>query len=207
MNIDIIRIICLYLSIKDKINFLSSKNEFHKLKNIIFFNDQICQSKIINLFYYNQFTNILTNNTINYPHSMIKLTFTNKFNQGIKGIPLRVTHLTFGWYFNQDIKGAIPSNVTHLHFDYCFNQDIKGAIPLSVTHLTFGQNFNQDIKDAIPSSIKYLVLINNKFDKDLKGAIPSGIHLTLHNVCYQNRKNELDALCCEIETCNLFYKI
>src|SRR6476620_2856327 len=136
MNTDIIRVICLYLSDKDKIQFLSSKNEFHKLKNTrLLFNDPINKSKIMNLFYYNRFTNILSDqNTINFP--------------------LCITKLTFDKYFNQNIKGVIPSSVTHLTFGRDFNQNIRDAIPSrSVTHLTFGYYFNQEIKDAIPSSV------------------------------------------------------
>src|ERR1041384_4274010 len=102
MNADIIWIICLYLSDKDKINFLSSKNEFHTLKNTrLLFNDPIDKSKIMNLSYYNRFTNILSGNTINFPLCITKLTFHKYFNQDIKNaIPSRsVTHLTFGDHF------------------------------------------------------------------------------------------------------------
>src|SRR5436853_434969 len=131
--VDIVTIICEYLSDYDKLQFLLvSKNNFNHIKNI-YFRDLVCIDKVYGLWYYNNITNILCDKFMKFP--------------------LCITHLTFEWNFNQDIKSAIPESVTHLTFGFKFNQDITSAIPTSMTHLTFGNNFNQDIKSAIPESV------------------------------------------------------
>ena len=197
---DIYCYLCTFLTDRDKINFLSSSTTLHGFKSKIFLNDRIFINKITQLWYFDRFTNIITNQ-LGYIPNISHVTFGNYFNQNIKDcIPASVTHLTFGYYFNQDIKdvsssipmqlcvtythltfgiyfnqnikGCIPASVTHLTFGYYFNQDIKDCIPLSITHLTFGYYFNQDIKDCIPASVTHLTF-GYHFNHDIKGCIPS----------------------------------
>ena len=127
MNIDIVVIICGWLSDKDKISYLSIDNTFHMLKHIIHYEDMIIVTKIKKLPYYDQFTNIISDDVITFPK--------------------HITHLTFSHNFDQDIKGVIPSSVTHLTFGYSFDQDIKGVIPSSVTHLTINKSTYKNLKD------------------------------------------------------------
>ena len=150
-----------YINDKDKMNFLSTKKDFCKLKDSIYYKSKINYEKVKNLWYANKFTNLILDEKI-ILKGVTRLTFGFKFNQDIKYcISSLVTHLTFGYKFNQNIKDCIPQSVTHLTFGYKFNQDIKDCIPQSVTHLTFGCWFDQDIKDCIPPSVMFLNLDNN----------------------------------------------
>jgi len=188
--IDLIIQICIYLTDKDKINLLSINKQYHLIKNKIYYIEQIKKCKIINLFYYDNFINIICSNLINFPKNIKYLTFGKIFNKEIKGaIPNSVTHLTFGENFNQEIKGAIPNSVTHLTFGYCFDQDIKGAIPNSVTHLTFGDKFNKEIKGAIPNLVTHLTF-GYCFDQDINELSKSIKELTLFKR-YKNKNIEL----------------
>src|SRR5579872_5826154 len=113
-----------YLSIRDKIKFLSLSKFLHSLKNDdkISYNNKIRLNKIRNLWYYDRFTNVIANNT-RYP------------------LPKAITHLTFGRRFNNSINGFITNTLTpcltHLKFGRNFNCCIKGCIPNSIKHLTF----------------------------------------------------------------------
>ena len=131
---DIICIICTYVSDRDKKYFLSINRSMHLLKNTVKYNDATRLGEIINLWYYDQFTNIIVeeNNIINdyhvsqflmqiqtyycrTNHSLIDDIEKIKFKKLL--LPKNVSHLTFGSKINQDIKDCIPSSVTHLTFD------------------------------------------------------------------------------------------
>ncbi len=183
---DIICFICTILEDYDKLNFLSVSSLTHKLKSKIFFNESISMKKIMNIWYFDRFTNIITNPVDIYPKCILRLEFGYNFNSDIKNCILpNVTHLNFGTYFNQDIKDCIPPSITHLTFGYYFNQDIKDCIHLSIKHLNFGYYFNQDIKDNIPPNITHLIFGWN-FDQDITNCIPPSVtHLTLSK-SYEN---------------------
>ena len=149
---DVIIYITTFLDIPNRLKFLSLSKNLHILKDKINYDDKINFDLINKLWYYDRFTNVVT-------------------NYAISVFPKFINHLTFGWSFNQDIKDCIPNSVTHLTFDDDFNQDIKDCIPNSVTHLTFGNYFNQNIKDCIPNSVTHLTFGYN-FNQDIKDCIP-----------------------------------
>src|SRR5579872_2704116 len=129
---DIIIKITTFLRTCDKVMFLSISKDLHFLKDKIYYDKKIRLRKICNLWYYDNFTNIIVGNT-SYKYKL----------------PKSVNHLTFYWEFNKDVKGYIPNSITHLTLGDNFNRDIKGCIPNSVTHLNLGWEFDQDIKDCI----------------------------------------------------------
>ena len=156
---DIFCHICTYLRDIDKLNFLSVSSFMHQLTSRVFFNDQIQIKKIINIWYFDRFTNIITDQLDVYPKCISHLTFGHRFDKNINGcIPPSTTHLTFGSWFDHDIDGCIPPSTTHLTFGSWFDHDIKGCVPPSVTHLTFGSYFNQDIDGCIPPNVTHLTL-------------------------------------------------
>jgi hypothetical protein len=105
----------MFLTDKNKLNFLSTSSILHLLKSKIFFNNPVWMSRINNIWYFDRFTNIVTDQLSGYPKCITHLTFGIFFDQDIKDcIPISVTHLTFGWNFNQDITDCIPSSVTHM---------------------------------------------------------------------------------------------
>ena len=124
---DIIVTIASYLNDWNKLQFLSTTNYLHSLKNKVYYNDiinldnkrTILYESYQDLWYFDQFTNIMINN------------FTHK-------LPKSITYLKFNMTFNQCIKDHIPNTVTHLMFGLQFDQNIEGCIPNSITHLTFG---------------------------------------------------------------------
>ena len=66
-NNDINIIICFFLNDIDKLSFLSTSQTFNSLKIEIFFNDIINLYKIINLYYFERFTNIFAYHVGPYP--------------------------------------------------------------------------------------------------------------------------------------------
>src|SRR5579872_4220672 len=97
-----------YLTIKEKIKFLSLAKDLHSLKDKIHYHDIVYIGKIYHLWYYDRFTHVIVN-YIQYklPNSITHLTFDDYFNTTINEyihIPKTMTHLTFGWEFNQNIK-------------------------------------------------------------------------------------------------------
>ena len=116
---DIIIEICKHLKDKDKLDLLSCNKILNTLKTYILFTSKIyINETILNLKYYNQFTNIIVNDV------NIRLPFNTKC-------------LTFGDGFNQNIKGEIPNSVTHLTLNRDFWKKNKKNISKSIICSTF----------------------------------------------------------------------
>ena len=154
----------LFLSDFDKIQLMMINKEYYELRFKFTFNDKVKYKLVNHLSYYDNFTNlIINNNRITLPKKIKYLTFSDFFNQLVKGFILNsVTHLTFGTLFNQSIEDCIPNSVTCLTFSNSFNQPIKDCIPNSVTHLTLGFNFNQPYNFKI-SHPNIKIIINDRF--------------------------------------------
>jgi hypothetical protein len=178
---DIIILICKYLKDKDKLNYLSVTAISHTFKHFVVFRKKIYLDKILDVSYFDRFTDIIItkrfdrlpkntklitfddnfNEPINdliFPPSVINLKFGKLFNQTIDNcIPLTIKYLTFGRDFNIPIKYMLPGSIIYLAFGRYFNQSIHGILPNNLKHLDFGKHFNQSI-DNLPSSVITLYL-------------------------------------------------
>ena len=107
---DLIIYTCLFLPDINKIKYLSLNRNMNLLKDKVFYIDKVNISKIINLWYVKQFTNIFCPK---------KYSLNDIFDNPIT----HICQLTFSLDFNYlDIKELILPNLTHLTFGYWFNQ-------------------------------------------------------------------------------------
>lgn len=114
---DMILLFIQCLDDKDKNNFLSINKFNDNLKPNVLFHTQIYISRIIDLPYYNNFTNIYLDYIFEHQPKL----------------PSSITNLTFAYQFYDNMENYIPSSVTHLNFGHTYNDSIKNVIPLSVT--------------------------------------------------------------------------
>lgn len=99
---NIISCIFSYLSSYDKYNFIMTNKNHYKFENKIQISNKIKRYIIKNSKFYNQFTNIITDEIITFPKSIKELIFMDNFNYSIENcISYSVTHLTFRDHFNQ----------------------------------------------------------------------------------------------------------
>ena len=191
---DIIFLVADKLSDKYKINMFNVNIDFYKLKDELLLNNRVSYDKIVNIKYFDNFTNIYFPNedidNLVLPKNIKRLTFGPYFNQLIQNIPNSVTHLTFGICFNKPIEN-IPNSVTHLIFGCNFNQLIQN-IPNLVTHLTFGHSFDQLIQN-IPNSVTHLTF-GFRFNQLIQNIPNSVTHLTFGYRFNQPIQNIPDSL-------------
>ena len=100
MNIfDIVCKIIYYLPTKDKLRLLSISKFHYSIINVICFDESVYLEKIIDLSYFNNFSNVIVTQNIN-----------------IDILPNRVTQHSavrvLGEHFNKQIKNIIPNSVT-----------------------------------------------------------------------------------------------
>lgn len=199
---EIISIVLVFISDKDKIYYLSTTRTLNQTKCSVTYDDKVDISKILLLSYKNNFTHVthetyittipqgvthLTYSGTNYklkrgdvPTSVTHLMFNGMTDKYISEYIPPVTHLTFGGLFDQAITVNIPETVTHLTFGGAFRQSIcEGNIPSSVTHLKFGAYHNQHIsKNIIPSSVTH-IFFGWWFDHDLDNIPETVTHISL----------------------------
>lgn len=155
---DIIQEIISWLDDTDKVSFLSITKNFHQLKGLVKFTEEIEYVDIQHLWYRQQFTNIVVEDlTEKISNNVTHLRFDDDFNQSIENaIPNSVIDLRFGRKFNQEIIGHIPNGITYLCFSHEFNKSIENAIPHSVTYLHIGHGFDRKLLVHLPSSVTHL---------------------------------------------------
>ncbi len=104
---EIISYICDFINDSEKIILLSLNKELNNCKNLTFYRNAVNYETIANLWYFDNFINVIINN----------LTILPKF----------ITHLTFGREFNQSIQNAIPASVTHLEIPIRYNSQLQNS--------------------------------------------------------------------------------
>jgi len=155
--IDMLKLGILDINDKQKVILLSCCKKMDFLKNFLWFNDQAMHYRVVNLSYFDRFTNMYICGKVMLPKNIKRITFGILFDESIVGyIPSTVTHLLFSCGFNKPIKNSIPASVTHIRFASDFDQPIEECIPESATHIQFGRNFNQPIKGYIPRSVTHI---------------------------------------------------
>lgn len=129
---DIVLEICVFIKEdRNKIFFLSTCAKYHPLKTKTRFNTLMRINKIMDLFYYDSFTNITTNS--------------------IEKLPLCVTRIRFESSFIGSVKDCIPPTVKSLHFINPGNEKFRKDIPATVTCVTFKiTHYQQFLKDSNP---------------------------------------------------------
>lgn len=110
--------ICIFVKVdRNKIFFLSTCTKYHPLKSKTRFNTLMRINKIMDLFYYDMFTNITINS--------------------IEKLPLCATRIRFESSFIGSVKDRIPPTVKSLHFVHPDNEKFRKDIPTTVKCATF----------------------------------------------------------------------
>jgi hypothetical protein len=145
----------------------------------VFFNVEVTERNILNLPYFDNFTNVIVttgiiklpkfliklslsditvNKLVNIPKSVTQLTLWHESDINVlKTIPNTITHLVVWGKITINIQGYIPTTVTHLTLhDIAYRNKLSGWIPNSVTHLIVGSHFIHNLNHYLPKSVTYL---------------------------------------------------
>lgn len=149
------------------------------LKCKFLYREKIAIHKIIGLYCYNFFSNVVIDDftKINnwdkkLPIYMSHFTIDNIWTSMNIEIPLSVTHLNFNSYFDYFNPMNVPTSVTHLNLGYNSDNDVfLKNIPSSITHLTFNGMYYQKDLDSIPKTVKYLTVIYDSPDLKFPASI------------------------------------
>lgn len=212
--LDIVVVICNYLSDNDIVHFITSVKHLHKMKYHIQLNNlYFPTAKLFNLLreskcklfekqnnsrlaYFKNFINVKIytagdlNRIQNLPIRVKKILFVHNFDSSIKNkIPNTVEHLCFRNFYNQNIDKQIPNSVKYLSLNDNFNQNIKDCIPTSVQDLIFGYCFDQDVTGCIPKSVQNLTF-GYEFNQDITNAIPKSVQC----INFGEKFNQIDSI-------------
>ena len=121
--------VCVHLSDQDKVHLSATSKRLSNIKFRILFLTKMFAKDIINLSYFNRFSNVIMSDTKEF-------------------LPKHVTHLTFSERFNQAINGCIPKSVKNLTFGYGFNQSID-SMPNSVVNISLRWNYGRKIGEKM----------------------------------------------------------
>lgn len=146
------------------------------MKSEFYFNNLIDFDKIINLPWFDKFTNICVVNFRKLPQSVLHLTFKENFNVSLKGhIPSTVKTITFHWDSDYVSINSMR-RITEIYFNIIhLKESIDDYFPLSVKEIIFYGEFSStqqgniklglnrdDLKITFMNSI-----INNRMGYDL----------------------------------------
>ena len=110
---------------------------------MVLFNTKIHVSRIINLKYYDQFTDVVFYNLESFPKNLKILTFEKGFNQPLENklLHLKITHLIFSCEFNQYICDCLPTTIIYLHFGNYYDKGFYYLyLPPNLLYLNLGNN-------------------------------------------------------------------
>lgn len=204
-----------FLPSTDVINLLSSCKQFNKLKNKFLIEKQVNFSKIENLWYFDNFTNVIYYDLpIRYPVNIKKLVYFGKEKlprlDDRLCIPYGVTDLTLSnkveynsekqnhmkdskkttfivtWCDN--LEYCIPRTITNLQFEMHFDQNMA-CIPNHITCLEFKYQFIQNIRSNIPNTISCL-RIGFIFNDTIKNCIPVNVKQLCFIYVFQEIENK-----------------
>jgi hypothetical protein len=158
---DIILLICKYLHDKNKINYLSVSKSAHILKHETIFRKKVDLHQILQLSYFDQFTNVIVGERFDkLPKNTKLVTFSDYFNKSINGLnfPPNIIGIKFGRCFDSNIDDCIPSTIKYLTFGKNFDCPINKKLPDNIIHVVFGRYFNKPINGILPDNLKHLHL-------------------------------------------------
>lgn len=185
--LDIIKLICTYLSNFDINYFLSASKSLYKLKNQVqFINKHILTNKINKLPYYDSFVNLIISDDYCYtfPKNLQKINFNVTNPKLFPLMPTTVTSVKINNFDWSSLKKITLPNIKKLvidtcHFDKSFESD---DIPPSITCLKMNHNFLYGTArlKCIPPNVIYL-RINIVFRE---GIIPPSVkYLKTSHIC------------------------
>jgi len=188
--------VCDHLTDKDKLSLLSTTNRANKLKNYVFFELKIKITKIKNLFYFDRFTNLISEGEEKLPYHTKSIYFlSNDDENGNYDIPDGCIKLRLGMNFElrhdyyippsvkrltiydnyHDTKYISSKNIEHISlriYDYRYLH----ALDLSpnITSLKLFHELDDDYKNIIPHTVTQLC-IDNYTGYNSFGCIPTSI--------------------------------
>uniref|UniRef100_A0A6C0C7L0 F-box domain-containing protein n=1 Tax=viral metagenome TaxID=1070528 RepID=A0A6C0C7L0_9ZZZZ len=196
---DAILLLCHYLTDQEKIYFLSTSSKFDKLKMKTSFNTMIENNKILDLVYFDRFTNVtICRDYKRLPALVTHLTLYQGiyYNEYEKYIPNSVTHIIIATdmpglecVYNEVMKSDLPWNrkIPYIDFDTGnkitqndfsledeYHKIYPNMIPKTVKRLHFCYNFDKSLRGCIPNSVTHLSFLDY-FNRPIKDCIPDSV--------------------------------
>jgi hypothetical protein len=131
------------------------------------------------------------------PQNIIKLWFSNKFNQSVDKLlnpnfctnrpkpKTKLTHLIFGSDFNK-LVNHLPDSVKYLYFGDSFNKSVDN-LPNSLLFIKFGCDFNYSINNLPISLIN--IEFGTKFSQSLNNLNHGIVSIKFPNLLLYNELN------------------
>jgi len=170
---------------KDRCQLLMTCKEISKCD--FYFYKFIFAKKIIEIPWFDHFVNVIVEDIVVLPRSVIGVCFWYNYKKSINGmIPSTVKRV----FFDDDsgegpiIDECLPTSVTYLRFGENFNKPIDGKFIPSVTHIVFGIKYNQPL-DNLPPSLTHI-----KFDNVQSNSTINFLKAKSINISYNVHKEK-----------------
>jgi hypothetical protein len=197
---DVILTLCLFLTDKEKIYFLSASRKFDEFKIKTEFCNRIKNDCIYDLPYFDRFTNvIICRDYKKLPLIITRLTFDEGiyYNRYQQHIPNSVTHLIVGvdipplydaykgikecdlpwdrrFYYNPETKCKTRCVPNEFDSEDEYHKSYPNMIPNTVKYVDFDYDFDKSLQCCIPNSVTHL-LFRDYFNRPIENCIPDSV--------------------------------